>query len=797
MIQSVETGVRNLIDVKKGDYLLGGLYRIESDAIEIGNTSKIYKVRHMIWDVDLALKIPREKYLSDGGRELFRNECTAWAELGLHPNVDSCYYVRDIDGVPVIFSEWEEVGSLADAIEDKSLYKDSDGGQQRMIDYALQMLNGLHYVHTKNVIHGDIKPANIMIASEKRIKITDFGLANVRSGRYTRAYCSPEQKRGDTVITDKTDIYSWALTVLQMYSGEHWDDGVDAGVHCKYIFAKANIPEGMKKILKKSLSTDPDERGTAEEIFYEIASEFGSKFSGIWNESVDDTAATLNNRALSYLDILKDMTDKNDIEAMEKKADECWEKALSLFPGHPESMYNRNVRLWETGKINDREVMEAISIGIPDETEFYLSKIKMIRGDEECIRSFEGHDPGFLGYGGPDGDTPVYENNIRSIYFSSDGKKIKSVERDNKEIRIWDIETGECIGVYNDGESPDTEEDWADSKGLEADKRELEMSYPIYVYLHDPETGQIIHTYDFMEVTFPVKFSPDKTMFAANSEKNILKLWRVPKKRQCQFLLSRITGSEKIAEDKNKFDKLFEEANSAYENGDISSAVKLAEEMSRIPHFGKSQEFYLFKKKLAAKCVRSSPSVIKARSFNESLYCGGVGSCSVSPDGKYVLIADALASNVDIWDCDNEKVIKTIRMPDSILDRNSYMAHHVRRVDFNDSADHIFIFYDIYDSHVYDPDKDERYFTVYSLEENRFTKIQRYYNDNEIQINTVPEGELSEEILSLSKEKQADHYLSYNGSVLLSLTYGHLVIRYLDYKLEYAPEKAEKKKILL
>ena len=101
-------------------------YRVDSDAI-LGGMGAIWRVRHLNWDVDLAMKRPKPDYfVTEKQKADFIHECDSWIKLGLHPNIVSCYYVREIDGIPTIFSEWMERGSLAGCIRDGSLYEGED-----------------------------------------------------------------------------------------------------------------------------------------------------------------------------------------------------------------------------------------------------------------------------------------------------------------------------------------------------------------------------------------------------------------------------------------------------------------------------------------------------------------------------------------------------------------------------------------------------------------------------------------------------------------------------------------------
>ena len=90
-------------------------YKVTSDAIS-GGMGSVWRVHHNSWNTDLAMKRPQPRFFAEGGyakKAQFVSECENWINLGLHPNIVSCYYVREIGGVPTIFSEWMNGGTTA------------------------------------------------------------------------------------------------------------------------------------------------------------------------------------------------------------------------------------------------------------------------------------------------------------------------------------------------------------------------------------------------------------------------------------------------------------------------------------------------------------------------------------------------------------------------------------------------------------------------------------------------------------------------------------------------------------
>jgi serine/threonine protein kinase len=181
-----------------GDVILD-LYKV-TDVLGEGGFGKVYKVRHQGWNIDLAVKSPKPEIVAAaGGVENFEREAETWVNLGLHPHIVSCYYVRRTplipslgrgddspsesqDGSPLVFAEYVAGGSLQDWIENRQLY---DGGTaaslKRILDIAIQFAWGLHYSHEQGLIHQDVKPANVMLTPQGAVKVTDFGLANAKA----------------------------------------------------------------------------------------------------------------------------------------------------------------------------------------------------------------------------------------------------------------------------------------------------------------------------------------------------------------------------------------------------------------------------------------------------------------------------------------------------------------------------------------------------------------------------------------------------------------------------------------
>jgi tetratricopeptide (TPR) repeat protein len=265
-----------------------------------GGMGIVYKVHNRWLWTTWAVKSPQPKNLVGAdGKEMFVREAETWANLAEHPHIVTCRFVRTLAGIPRIFIDYIEGGSLADWIGQGGLYQ---GGPkralERILDVAIQFAWGLHAAHEHRLVHQDVKPANVLMTSQGIAKVTDFGLAQARwragertaSGRagasgvvpgvglMTREYASPEQVAGQP-LTRKTDIWSWAVSVLDLFVG-----AIDRGYGPaaaealeKYLAAGPpnsalpQMPFGVVRLLQQCFQHDPADRpATMQEVALEL-----------------------------------------------------------------------------------------------------------------------------------------------------------------------------------------------------------------------------------------------------------------------------------------------------------------------------------------------------------------------------------------------------------------------------------------------------------------------------------------------------------------------------------------------
>ena len=347
-----------------GDWILG-TYHVEDDAI-IGGMGSVWRVHHRDWNIDLAMKRPQPRFFtecSEERRKAYIDECENWIRLGLHPHIVSCYYLRDVGGVPTLFSEWM-AGSLKDAISGGALYEKSDDVTQgRILGIALGALHGLRYAHAAGLSHQDIKPGNLLLTEDWTAKVSDFGLAKAgtvlseTAGRastgYTLAYCPKEQTEG-AEAAPWMDLYAWALTVLEMYAGSRsWSTGPEAAADIEKILQGCRVtPPGQIAFAVRECLTGGVNH--VDEILPVVEAEYrritGNAFPRPAAAAASDTADSLNNRALSFLDL-----------GMPETAKRLWEQALQADGGHADTIFNRQFFALLNNERLDNEVVDTLN----------------------------------------------------------------------------------------------------------------------------------------------------------------------------------------------------------------------------------------------------------------------------------------------------------------------------------------------------------------------------------------------------------------------------------------------------
>ena len=249
--------------------ILNGRYEIIS-AIGSGGMSYVYKAKDMSLKRLVAVKVLKDEYSRDPGTVTkFAREAEAAGGLS-HPNVVSVYDVGEQFGTYYIIMELVEGFTLKKYIEKKGQLSQHDA-----VQVTMQVARGLNAAHEQGIIHRDVKPQNIMVSKDGKIKVTDFGIARINdsqtSGVNTMGsvhYISPEQARGG-VCDERSDIYSLGITLYEMVTGHVPFDGestVEVAIkHIKEPITppstyEPDINPNLEKIILKCTQKKPDYR---------------------------------------------------------------------------------------------------------------------------------------------------------------------------------------------------------------------------------------------------------------------------------------------------------------------------------------------------------------------------------------------------------------------------------------------------------------------------------------------------------------------------------------------------------
>jgi WD40 repeat protein/serine/threonine protein kinase len=417
---------------KVGD-VIENLYEVMD--IKHGGMGAVYVARHQRWNTMLAIKsLHRKLRNNEEDRKLFIKEAETWIDIGFHPNIAACYYVRNIQDSPRIFIEYVGAGAL-----NEWLPKKGKVGWDLVLDLMIQFSHGLEHAHAKGLVHRDVKPGNCMMTHDGTLKITDFGLTKrseivkinaseadlgtpdtvsleresvTAAGMGTPGYMAPEMWVIGAEVGLTADIYAFGVMLFEICcgrkpfipQGKGPENRKKLGIaHFKKppprpSDLRPEIPESIEYIILKCLAKDPADRYLSSRDLRQdlLASYEAICKKRFYREEPDEVkllADAWNNRALSLM----------DLDHMEE-AEDCLDKALQSDPNHPEAVYNRGLLEWRRTRNPDNRLVYKLEEVINAQEyrvrgAYLLGRCHLRLGDAEnaveaCEISLEGKEVG-------------------------------------------------------------------------------------------------------------------------------------------------------------------------------------------------------------------------------------------------------------------------------------------------------------------------------------------------------------------------------------------------------------------
>ena len=249
--------------------MIGDRYEI-LERIGTGGMSDVYKAKCHKLNRYVAVKVLKQEFSENTNFvSKFRAEAQAAASL-MHPNIVNVYDVGEENGVNYIVMELVEGITLKKYIEKKARLSFKEA-----VSIAIQACMGIEAAHKNRIIHRDIKPQNIIISKDGKVKVTDFGIAKAATSNTITSnvmgsvhYTSPEQARGG-YSDEKSDIYSMGITLFEMLTGRVPFNGeTTVAIAIKHIQEEmpspreyvAEIPVSVEQIVLKCTQKSPDRR---------------------------------------------------------------------------------------------------------------------------------------------------------------------------------------------------------------------------------------------------------------------------------------------------------------------------------------------------------------------------------------------------------------------------------------------------------------------------------------------------------------------------------------------------------
>ncbi|HET7352554.1 MAG TPA: Stk1 family PASTA domain-containing Ser/Thr kinase, partial [Gaiellaceae bacterium] len=252
------------------DTLFDGRYQIQRK-LGAGGMADVYLAEDQELGRRVAIKILNGRHANDDQFiERFRREAKNAAALN-HPNIVSIYDRGEAEDTYYIAMEFLDGRTLKELVVSRGA-----APLNVAIEYARQILSALRFAHRHGIVHRDIKPHNVLVDAEGRVKVTDFGIARAGTSQMTETgsivgtaqYLSPEQARGGEV-DPRSDLYSLGVVLYELLTGKTPFDGeTPVEIAMKHLSnapkppskLRPDVPPELDKVVLRALAKDPDDR---------------------------------------------------------------------------------------------------------------------------------------------------------------------------------------------------------------------------------------------------------------------------------------------------------------------------------------------------------------------------------------------------------------------------------------------------------------------------------------------------------------------------------------------------------
>lgn len=381
-----------------GTYLQGRYEILEK--IGSGGMSVVYKAKCHTLNRLVAIKVLKEEFASDENFvSKFKMEAQAAARLS-HPNIVNVYDVVDEENLHYIVMELIEGITLKSYIEKKELLDSKEA-----ISIAIQVAQGIAAAHEQHIIHRDIKPQNMIISKDGKVKVADFGIARAVSSQTVNSsaavgsvhYISPEQARGG-YCDERSDIYSFGITLYEMVTGRVPFEGDNTVAVALAHLEDPVVPPGdynpqvypgLEDIILKCTKKKPDRRyGSMEEVIHDLRRVLMDPECDIYqNEEIEEGGDPYQTRPISK-DELSQIRDHHRRKSRETGADEAEKVTEGLETsdeenGSPDSLSKEDAEEFGDGTGDHRSRYHSSR-----KREFH-KKIPSRKRDEDVSTQFE------------------------------------------------------------------------------------------------------------------------------------------------------------------------------------------------------------------------------------------------------------------------------------------------------------------------------------------------------------------------------------------------------------------------